>query len=89
MAGRHDQKVRRVAGGYKSQGYHVRVDSPGYKRPLNVGGHRADVVAIKGRDKVLVEVETRKSMLSDIGQRQAFRRIAKKNGYRFRTVKTR
>lgn len=89
MTSKHDQKVRRVAGGYKAQGYHVKADSTGYKRPLNVGGHRADVVAIKGRDRVLVEVETRKSMLSDAAQRQAFRRIAKKNGYRFRTVKTR
>jgi hypothetical protein len=89
MTNKHDQKVRRVAGGYKSQGYNVRADSTGYKKPLNVAGRRADVVAIKGRDRVLVEVETRKSMVTDTKQRQNLRSIAKRNGYQFRTVKTR
>lgn len=89
MTSKHDQKVRRVAGGYKAQGYKVKADSAGYKKPLNVGGRRADVVAIKGRDRVLVEVETRKSMATDTKQRQNLRSIAKRNGYRFRTVKTR
>ena len=88
MASRHNQKVKRVAAGYKSHGYRVLADIKGYKRPLNIGGRRADVVAVKGRKKVLVEVETRKSLLSDFRQRQDFRRIAKRKGYRFRTVKT-
>ena len=85
---KHNQKVRKIAGGYKAQGYKVLADAPGYKKPLNVGGRRTDVVAIKGRDKVLVEVETTKSMIYDIKQRQNLRKIAKKSGYRFRTVRT-
>jgi hypothetical protein len=89
MTSKHNQKVRRIAGGYKAQGYKVRADAKGYPKPLNIGGRRADVVAIKGRDKVLVEVETRKSMETNRKQRQTLRRIAKRNGYRFRTVKTR
>lgn len=89
MISKHNQKVKQVATGYKAQGYKVRADYKGYKRPLKVRGRRADVVAIKGRDKVLVEVETRKSMASDSRQRQALKKIAKKNGYRFRAVKTR
>lgn len=88
MVSEHNKKVRRVAEGYKSRGYKVKADAKGYPKPLNVGGRRADVVAIKGRDKVLIEVETRKSMITDIKQRQDIRRIAKKNGYRFRTVKS-
>ena len=88
MASRHNQKVKRVAAGYKSHGYKVRADIKGYKRPLNVGGRRADVVAVKGRKKVLVEVETRKSIFSDREQRRDLRKIAKKRGYKFRTVKT-
>ena len=89
MISKHNQKVRKVAGGYKAQGYKVKADTKGYPQPLNVGGRRADVVAIKGRDKVLVEVETRKSMKTDTKQSQGLRKIAKKSGYRFRTVKTR
>ena len=89
MVSKHDKKVKRVAAGYKSQGYNVKADVKGYPNPLNVSGRRADVVAIKGRDKVLVEVETRKSMITDVKQRQGLKRIAKNKGYRFRTVKTR
>jgi len=89
MVSKHNQKVRRVAGGYKAQGYKVKADAKGYTRPWNIGGRRADVVAIKGRDKVLVEVETRKSMITDTKQQQRLRKIAKNKGYRFRTVKTR
>lgn len=89
MLSKHNKKVKKVAGGYKSKGYYVRADISGYPKPLNVGGRRADVVAIKGRDKVLVEVETRKSMKSDGTQRRAMRKIAKRKGYRFRTTKTR
>ena len=85
----NNRKVKKVAAGYKSQGYNVLADIPGYKKPKNFGGRRADVVAIKGKDKVLVEVETKKSMISDSIQRRAIKKIAKRSGYRFRTTKTR
>ena len=83
----HNNKVRRIAAGYRAQGFKVRANVPGYPQPLNIGGRRADVVAIHGRNKVLVEVETRKSFASDTLQRRALRQIAKRAGYRFRTVK--
>lgn len=89
MLTKHIKKLKKVAAGYKSQGYKVRADIKGHLKPLNIRGRRADVVAIKGRDKVLVEVETRKSMTSDKSQRKVLRGVAKKYGYRFRTVRAR
>jgi len=85
---KHNEKVKRVAAGYKSQGYRVRADLKGHPKPLNIGGSRADVVATKGRDKVIVEVETGKSMSPDVKQRKSLRKTAKKYNYRFRTVRT-
>ncbi|MBU0460214.1 MAG: hypothetical protein KJ597_02375 [Nanoarchaeota archaeon] len=84
---KHNAKVRKVAGGYKSKGYKVNADVPGYKPPKNTWRHRPDVTASKGKDKVIVEVETRKSFGKDTRQRQVLRKYARKTGARFRTVK--
>lgn len=89
MASKHDNKVKKVANNYKKRGFSVLADVSGFKKPKVVGGRRADVVAIKGGNKVLVEIETGKSMGLDKKQRQDFRNIAKKSGYKFRTTKTR
>jgi len=43
MISKHDAKVRKVAGGYKAQGYKVRADIPEYKPPENMWRHRSDV----------------------------------------------
>jgi hypothetical protein len=85
---KHDQKVSNVARGYRAQGYSVRADIPGYKPPSNVGGRRPDIYAWKGRDKVMVEVETPSSLRSDSGQRSSLRRSAHRRNARFRTVLT-
>jgi hypothetical protein len=86
---KHDAKVKNIARGYRAQGYRVAADVPGYPQPRSFGRRRPDVVAQKGRDKVIVEVETPRSMATDVAQRQALRRSAKKKNMRFRTVKTR
>ena len=83
---KHNKKLGNVVGGYKSQGYSVRADLTGHKMPSTISGKRPDFTAVKGRKKVIGEIETVKSMKTDAKQRQAFRRYAKKTGSKFRTI---
>lgn len=73
---RHDEMVRRVAGGYKSQGWRVSADVEDYSKPRTIFGKRPDVLATKGAKTRIVEVETRSSIDSDVNQRNAFKRFA-------------
>jgi hypothetical protein len=83
---RHDSRVRRVAGGYKSQGWKVKADIKGYSAPRTIYGKQPDVIATKGKKMRIVEVETRDSYKKDAPQRMAFKRFASLNKKRrFRT----
>ncbi len=88
MVTRHDRKVRKIAKNYKKRGFSVLADVPGFKRPKVVSRRRADVVALKGRSKVLVEVETKKSNKTDQAQQRDLKKIAKNKGYRYRKVQS-
>lgn len=82
----HDQRVRRIAGGYKSQGYKVKADIPGYSKPRTIYGRRPDIEATRGRQSVYTEVETKASLRTDVAQRKIFRKFASLNKHRkFRT----
>jgi len=82
----HDSRVRRIAGGYKSQGWGVQADVSGYPKPQTIFNKRPDVRATKGSRERIIEVETRDSMKTDASQRNAFRRFAGLNKKRkFRT----
>ena len=76
---KHDAVVARIARSFTRQGYKVKADVKGFTRPDTVGGYRPDVVATKGIDKKIVEVETTTSVKStrDLKQQTAFRRAAK------------
>ena len=83
---KHDSRVRKIAGGYKSQGWRVQADISGYSKPKTIFNRRPDVIATKGVRERIVEVETRSSMKSDVAQRKAFKRFASLNKKRkFRT----
>lgn len=83
---KHDELVRRVAGGYKSQGWKVAADVGGYSKPRTVYGRRPDVIATRGAKTRIVEVETKSSLPTDVGQRNAFKRfVSLNNKRRFRT----
>ncbi len=91
---RHDTEVRRLANQYKRQGYDVKADIRGFSKPDTIGGYRPDVVATKGRQRKIVEVETTESISStrDEGQQRAFRKAAKRSEnttFRRLVVKTR
>lgn len=80
---RHDEAVRRSAAQYKARGYKVTADVEGFPRPDPIRGRRPDVVAQKGRDKVVVEWETPSTVVSDKAQQVALRRGAEAMGARF------
>ena len=91
---KHDTAVRRLANQYKRQGYDVEADVKGFSKPDTIGGYRPDVVAKKGKQRKIVEVETTESVSSarDEGQQRAFRRAAKRSEnttFRRLVVKTR
>ena len=73
---KHDKAVRKVAGGYKSQGWKVKADISGYPQPKTVYGKRPDVLATKGAKTRVVEVETKNTYHKDTSQRNAFKRFA-------------
>lgn len=90
--GKHDKEVRKMAASLKRQGYDVSADITGYAKPSTIGGYRPDVVAKKGRKRVIVEVETADSVDSarDVNQQRAFARAAsrtKNTTYKRRVVR--
>lgn len=82
----HNARVRKIAGGYKSQGWKVKADVEGYSAPRSIYGRQPDVIATKGKKMRIIEVETNKSLNTDVAQRNAFRRFTELNKKRtFRT----
>jgi len=83
---RHDSAVKRVAGGFKSQGWKVRADVRGHVPPRTIYGRRPDVIATKGAKTRVVEVETPGTYRRDSTQRSAFKRWTSQSPKRkFRT----
>ncbi len=78
---KHDTEVRRTASGLERRGYDVKADVKGFSQPDTISGFRPDVVATKGRERKIVEVETPDSVGSarDQKQQQAFRRSANRS----------
>ena len=78
---KHDTEVRRIAKDLKNKGYEVKADVKGYSQPKTVGGYRPDVVATKGKQRKIVEVETTESVSSarDQAQQSAFRSAASRS----------
>jgi hypothetical protein len=74
----HDKKVREEANKLKSQGFAVDADIEGFPKPKTLGGYRPDVIATKGKQRKIIEIETEESKDSarDKSQQQAFRRAA-------------
>lgn len=85
----HDKKVRQEAKKLKRQGFDVDADVSGFKQPKTLGGYRPDIIARKGKQRKIVEAETKgtRDSARDRGQQHAFRRAAKRSkGTAFRRV---
>ncbi len=78
---KHDTEVRRTASGLERRGYDVKADVKGFPQPGTIGGYRPDVVATKGGERKIVEVETPDSVGSARDQKQqaAFRQAANRS----------
>lgn len=78
---RHDAAVRKIAKSFEKKHYFVKADIAGFQRPDTLGGYRPDVVAMKGRERKIVEIETPETVDSarDLHQQQAFKNAAKRS----------
>ena len=78
---KHDAEVKRIAKEFEAKGFNIEADIPGYRRPDTIGGVRPDVVARKGRERKIVEVETPESKDSarDREQQRKFRAAANRS----------
>ncbi len=78
MAGlyKHDKAVLGSAKWYESRGYKVYADLSNYKKPKKIGGYIPDLIAIKGKEEIIVEVETKGTNEADRDQQQAFKDYA-------------
>lgn len=76
---KHDAKVRQISRDFEEKGFNVKADIEGYSKPETIRGYRPDVIAQKGSQRKIVEVETPDSLKStrDLKQQQAFRQEAK------------
>jgi hypothetical protein len=77
----HDAEVKQTAKDLQDKGYKVAADVKGFPRPKTIGGVRPDVVAEKGNERKIIEVETPESADSARDQRQqrAFRAAANRS----------
>jgi hypothetical protein len=73
-----DAAVRRWAESLKRQGYEVVADVKGYQQPGTFYGLRPDIVAMKGKKRIIGVVETPRSLGDTLAQAQrtAFKRMA-------------
>lgn len=74
----HDRCVREHANKLKRNGYSVRADILGFKKPDPIGKDKRipDIEARKGSRCKLIEVETESSLYTDKKQQSTFRRSA-------------
>jgi len=89
----HDRKVREIARQLRKQGSEVRADGiRGYQRPHPIGKERRipDIEATTKRgSRLIIEVETPKSLRADKEQLKTFtRHAAHKKGTKFNVVVT-
>lgn len=57
----HDKKVREEANKLKRQGFDVDADVSGFQKPKTIAGYRPDILATKGKQRKIIEVETHDS----------------------------
>lgn len=76
---KHDSEVKRLANYYEKQGYSVKADIEKFKQPQNIKNKRPDIIAVKQKEKVIVEVETKDSADKDKNQQEVFKNYADKH----------
>jgi len=81
---KHDRKVLERARALREQGFNVRADVLGFKKPHSISGYRPDVEARKYRKlRVIEEIETKDTLKKDQPQQKAFEKYAEKKDIKF------
>ena len=73
----HNRSVRRRAAGLKANGWNVKADISGYRKPSTLNGSRPDIDARKGGKRRIIEVETKDSRNKDKQQQRNLRSYAR------------
>lgn len=75
---KHDRKVKSLADNLERQGFRVQADIKGYEQPKTLGRVRPDIVATRGKERRLYEVETKDSVDTprDKQQQKEFKKVA-------------
>ena len=84
---KHDKKVQQRLDHYKDKGYSVKADLPGRAKPQKIGGRIPDIIAKKGSDLIVEEIETASTMNSDRDQQAKLREGTKDIGGKFKVIK--
>ena len=87
----HDSSVTRRAAGLKANKWNVKAAIPGYPNPPKMNGRIADIVATKGKNTRIIEVETQSTKKEHKQQQKDLRNYAsgrKKTEFTTRTCKT-
>ena len=87
---KHNQKVSQEAEQYKRKGYKVSADLRGYSKPPRKGSYIPDIVAVKGKEEIIIEVETPDTVNSERDHKQqgAFLRATRRPGVKFTRIVT-
>ncbi|OGN32789.1 MAG: hypothetical protein A3A29_01825 [Candidatus Ryanbacteria bacterium RIFCSPLOWO2_01_FULL_47_79] len=83
---RHDGKVQQRLNHYKDQGFSVKADLPDRAKPRKIGGRIPDIVAKKGKQLIVEEIETASTKNSDKDQQTRLREGTKKLGGTFKII---
>jgi hypothetical protein len=75
---KHDESVLRSAEWYKKHGFTTKADLPGWDKPKKIGGFIPDLIAKKGKNEIILEVETKNTGKSDADQQKAFKKYSKR-----------
>ena len=74
---KHDKMVEKTKNWYASRKYKVVADLPGEQLPKKIGGYIPDIIAKKGKQEKIIEIETQKTLKTDRKQQDAFEKYAK------------
>jgi len=69
--------LRKRAVRLRINGWKVKADIPGFRRPSTLNGSRPDIDATKGSKRRIIEVETKTSRTKDKQQQRNLRNYAK------------
>lgn len=84
---REARRLRQVAAEYRRKGYRVKVQPASAELPAELKNVRPDLIATRGKERVIVEVKTRKT-LARSRQLSALAEAAERLGWRFELVLT-